>query len=312
MRSPHDPRLDAILETLLAFAQHDFTKRAPVTGTDSIDAIATGLNMLAEELDETVASRRDLEAANARLFETGKMAEVGLLAAGVAHEVNNPAAWVRLALGIVQKGHGKLRRHLESEGDLPREVMLVELARLDQLVVDAIEGMQRITTVVDDLRTLSRAGEESFETIVFDELIASCLRLASHRIAAPVTVEIDERNPPVLVANRGRIAQVLTNLLLNASDAMAATAITAGTITVIVANEEGGTLLAVEDAGPGIPAELREQVFAPFFTTKHAGSGMGLGLTIVSRIAQGYGGQVRALEARTPPGARIEVWFPPR
>lgn len=312
MSSPHDPRLDAILETLLAFAQHDFTKRAPVTGTDNIDAIATGLNMLAEELDETVASRRELEAAKARLFETGKMAEVGLLAAGVAHEVNNPAAWVRLALGIVRKGHAQMRRQLESEDDLPRASMLAELGRLDALIADCVEGMQRITTVVDDLRTLSRADEESFETIVFDELIASCLRLASHRIAARVTVEMDEANPPVLVANRGRIAQVLTNLLLNASDAMAGAAIADGAITVVVANEEGGTLLAVEDAGPGIPAELREQVFAPFFTTKHAGSGMGLGLTIVSRIAQGYGGRVRALEARDPPGARIEVWFPGR
>ena len=301
-----DPRLDAILETLLAFARHDFSKRAPVTGTDEIDAIATGLNMLAEELDETVASRRDLEVANARLVETGKMAEVGLLAAGVAHEVNNPAAWVQLALGIVRKSHTALRKQLENE-EISRDAMLAELDRLDALVHDCIEGMQRITTVVEDLRSLSRADERSFEEIEFEELIASCRRLASHRIGANVVVEIDCSNgAPALVANRGRIAQVVTNLLINASDACE----NRGEVAVTVCNHEGGTLVAVEDTGPGIPEDLRARVFEPFFTTKRELAGMGLGLTIVSRIVSSYGGWARIGEGRTLRGARFEVWFP--
>lgn len=299
-----DPRLDAILETLLAFARHDFSKRAPITGTDNIDAIATGLNMLAEELVSTVASRRDLEAANAQLVETGKMAEVGLLAAGVAHEVNNPAAWVQLALGIVRKGHGNLRRNLEKD-EVPREAMLAELDKLDTLIVDCIDGMQRITTVVDDLRSLSRADERSFEEIRFDELIASCRRLASHRIGASVLVDIDQTTPP-LVANRGRIAQVVTNLLINASDASEHK----GEVAVTVTQHEGGLLMAVEDTGPGVPEDLRVRVFDPFFTTKRDSAGMGLGLTIVSRIANGYGGWARFADAQRLPGARIEVWFP--
>lgn len=302
-----DPRLDAILETMLAFARHDFSKRAPVTGTDEIDAIATGLNMLGEELDETVAWRRDLELANARLVESGKMAEVGLLAAGVAHEVNNPAAWVQLALGIVRKSHQALRRQLEQE-EISREAMLAELDRLDALVHDCIDGMQRITTVVEDLRSLSRADERSFEQIEFEELIASCRRLASHRIGANVVVAIDHTNgPPALVANRGRIAQVVTNLLINASDASE----NKGEVAVTVSHHDGGTLVAVEDTGPGVPEDLRERVFEPFFTTKRGVAGMGLGLTIVSRIVRGYGGWARIAEAHRLPGARFEVWFPP-
>jgi two-component system NtrC family sensor kinase len=301
-----DPRLDAILETLLAFARHDFSKRAPVTGTDSIDAIATGLNMLGEELDETVAWRRDLEKANAQLVESGKMAEIGLLAAGVAHEVNNPAAWVQLALGIVRKGHALLRRQLEA-GEISREAMLTELERLDALVVDCIEGMQRITTVADDLRSLSRSEERAFEEIEFEELIASCRRLASHRIGGDVIVDIDRpKGAPVLVANRGRIAQVVTNLLINASDASE----NKGDVAVTVRPHEGGTLLSVEDTGPGVPQELRERVFDPFFTTKHGAAGMGLGLAIVSRIVSGHGGWVRIGDARTLRGARVDVWFP--
>lgn len=302
----HDPRLDAILETLLAFARHDFSRRAPVSGTDSIDAIATGLNMLAEELAETVASRRDLEAANAQLVEAGRMAEVGLLAAGIAHEVNNPAAWVQLALGIVRKGHASLRRQLEADA-ISREAMLAELDRLDALALDCVEGMQRISTAVADLRTVARAEEDSFECIQFEELIASCRRLASHRIVAPVRVEVDtSSDAPVLMANRGRIAQIVTNLLINASDACAHR----GEIRVQVANQDGGTLLAVEDSGPGVPEAMRERVFEPFFTTKSASEGMGLGLTIVSRIAATYGGWSRVVDARMPPGARVEVWFP--
>src|SRR5215469_14364576 len=165
-----DARLDEIMEVLLAFARQDFSRRAPVYSTDTIDAIATGLNMLAEELDATVASRRELEAAyeelrmtEAKLVQAAKMAAVGLLASGVAHEVNNPAAWVSLALSMMKRSAAKVRR-LVADGALARAID-EEILVMEGLLTNSIEGMRRVSGVVGDLLVFSRVDDASFEPI---------------------------------------------------------------------------------------------------------------------------------------------------
>jgi signal transduction histidine kinase len=267
--------------------------------------------MLAEELETSVASRRELEEANARLFEAGRMAALGLLAAGVAHEVNNPAAWISLSLGMVRRSHASIRRKVEEDPEPGNSALLAELDAVDQLVSDCVEGIARITAVVTDLRALSRADDDSFEPIAFDEVIASCCRLASHRLGK-IRVVVEVRPTPVVIANRGRIAQVVTNLLVNAAQAIAESKDDGGEIAISTAEADGGALLSVEDSGVGIAELLRERVFEPFFTTKNAADGMGLGLTIVAKIAQSYGGWARVGAARGRRGAQVEVWFPSR
>ena len=307
---PSDPRLDAIVETLTAFARHDFSPRAPVTGTDTIDAIATGLNMLAEELHSTVASRAELEEANARLVAASRMAAVGMLAAGVAHEINNPATWIALALGMLRRSQGALRKRLEGEGDIDRAAVASELATNEALLADCIEGMLRITAVVGDLRSLSRADDRTSEPIDFEELIASCCRLASH-VLEGVVVTVDVQQTPAMLASRGRIAQVVTNLLVNAAQAVSLAERERREVSLCVTTHEGGTLLVVEARGPGIPSAMTTRVFEPFFTTKGSRDGTGLGLTIVAQIASTYGGWARVSAGRARTGARVEVWFPP-
>lgn len=306
-----DARLDEILEVLIAFARQDFTQRASVEGTDTIDAVASGLNMLAEELAVNVASRRELEAAyeelrraEAKLVQAGKMAAVGLLASGVAHEVNNPAAWVSLSLGMMKRHLAKVRRLVEErEAAAP---VVQELVVIDQLLADCTDGMQRVSSVVGDLLVFSRSEDASFEPIAWNEVVASSWRLASTALREPqVIVECDDG--PTLVANRGRIAQVVMNLLLNAAHATKGTA--SPRILVSTRAHDDGVLLAVEDTGPGIPQDIWPRVFDPFYTTKAPHEGTGLGLTIVAQIASSYGGWARVAEPRGP-GARIEVWFP--
>lgn len=310
-----DARLDEILEVLLAYARQDFTPRAPIYGTDTIDAIATGLNILAEELDHTVASRRELEAAyedlrraEAKLVQAGKMAAVGLLASGVAHEVNNPAAWVSLALGMMKRSTARLYRLVEESA--PSSLVREELAIVDGLLADCTDGMKRVNSVVGDLLVFSRADDASFEPIAFDEVIGSSWRLASTALGEPSLV-LDLGETPALIANRGRVAQVLMNLLLNAAHAVSgAKGDALRRIVVSTRAHDNGVLLAVEDTGPGIPEEIRARVFDPFFTTKPANEGTGLGLTIVAQIADSYGGWARVGAPVTTSGARVEVWFP--
>ncbi len=313
---PADSRLDEILDVLLAFARQDFTRRAPVSGDDTIDAISTGLNCLAEELHQNVVSRRELLAAydelrlaEAKLVQAGKMAAVGLLASGVAHEVNNPAGWVSLALSMMKRNLARSHRLLD-EG-APASMIRGELETIDGLLADCTEGMKRVNAVVGDLLVFSRADDASFEPIVFEEVITSSWRLAA-TARREVELDLDLDDTPTLVANRGRVAQVVMNLLVNAAHAVGRVAPDAPRkIVVSTRAHDGGVLLAVEDSGPGIPDEIRARVFDPFFTTKPAREGTGLGLTIVAQISSAYGGWARVGSAPADAGgARIEVWFP--
>ena len=310
-----DRRLDAIFEMMLALARRDFTHRVAVEGTDTIDAIATGLNMLAEELDGEIASRQELEAAyaalqaaQAKLVHAEKMAAIGLLASGVAHEVNNPAAWVTLSLGILRRSVAALQRAAE-RGELDRAAAAAELATMERALADATDGVGRISTVVRDLRTLSGVDDRTFEEIPFREVITGACRLASSVIArAKVAIDVDES--AVVVANRGRVAQVVTNLLVNAAQAVRD--LDEPAIEVSTTAHEGGVVLAVEDNGGGIPEALRRRLFDPFFTTKPPEEGTGLGLTIVAQIAAESGGWARATAPRRASGARVEVFLPDR
>jgi signal transduction histidine kinase/CheY-like chemotaxis protein len=311
----HDPRLDEILEVLLALARQDFSQRAPVHGTDTLAAIATGLNMLAEELDGAVASRRDLETAysalkeaDARLVQAGKMIAVGQLASAVAHEINNPATWVSLGLTLLARATKDLRKNLELE-KIDRQALAATLDRMDLVLRDAVEGMDRIRVVVGDLRTFSRGDDESLEDVSINDVIRTSCNLAGPSFRERAELVLDLEETPLLIANRGRLAQVVTNLLVNAAHAVQDSPRGDHEIAVMTRSQDGGVLIAVEDTGGGVPLEHREKIFEPLFTTKPATKGTGLGLTIVAQLVQGYGGFVRAVDGSRC-GARLEVWLP--
>jgi C4-dicarboxylate-specific signal transduction histidine kinase len=309
-----EPSLDEILEVICAIARQDFSRRVSYTGHGTTDAIAAGVNMLAEELDGEVASRRDLEAAHAALKQTQsrliyaeKMATVGQLASGVAHEVNNPAAWVSLSLSMLRRMAERAHREADAVQCRAAEELSTMLPMLD----DCIEGMRRITTVVADLRTLSRADDDLTEPVDFEAIVQSSLGLARPSLGLNTRVVVQIAKTPLICANRGRVAQIVTNLFVNAAQAIAlAKDRPEHEIAILVEERSGGALLAVEDTGAGIAPRIRQQVFEPFFTTKGPSEGTGLGLAIVAQIAASYGGYARAVTGSRP-GARVEVWFPP-
>lgn len=303
-----DPRLDEIFDVVCAIARQDFTRRVRVEGNGTIDAIGAGINMLAEELDGEVASRRDLEAAHRALKEAqsqlvyaGKLAAIGQLASGVAHEVNNPAAWVSLSLGMLERMAERARRHVE---DGEREAAIAELTAMSTLFTDCTEGMRRITGVVGDLRTFSRASDESVEAICFEELIRASVNLARPTIGTATRITVDVGDAPTVIANRGRIAQVLTNLLVNAAQAIPGR----GTIRIALAREGDHALIRVSDTGVGIAPENLPKIFDPFFTTKPPGN-TGLGLSISYGIVKEHGGEI-AVESEVGRGTTFSVTLP--
>ncbi len=147
-RTTSDERLEQVIEALLALARQDFSARAPVgQDLDAIDAIATGINLLAEELDGAVTSRQEVERAyqalklaQAQLVQAGKLAAIGEISSGVAHEINNPAGWVLLSLAVAER-ELKAARSVLGEPSLPREDLRQHLQNLDVALGDAREGM---------------------------------------------------------------------------------------------------------------------------------------------------------------------------
>ncbi len=318
---PLDPRLDRIVEVLLRFTKRDFSVRAPVSDElDHIDAIASGLNMMAESLDGEVASRAELEKAHRELKETqskmihsAKLAAAGQLASGVAHEINNPVGWVSLSAGIALRRIGEVQRQI-AEGRSGADFARLREAtdEVDVLLRHITEGIERIRAVVGDLRRFSGVDQDEVELVAMGDVVHAMCNLAAPSVRGKATFALSLGEVDLVSANRGRLGQMVTNLVLNAAQAMEAAG-TYGEIRIITgkcADPPGGgdgVLLVVEDDGPGVPEDLRERIFEAFFTTRT--NGTGLGLVVVRDIVTRYGGEIRVRDG-SKPGARFEVRFP--
>lgn len=303
MSSRDDVRLDAILEVLMSYARQDFSPRLLVSERlDVIDAIATGINLLAEELDGEVASRRELEAAHARLVVAEKFAAVGQLASGVAHELNNPAAWVLLGVDAARR-----RLRAAATNASPAE-LADELASIEATLADVHAGMERIRHVIGDLRSLSRVDVDAQGTVDLNQVVRSACQLARPAYLSVAKLVLDLGDVPPLTGDVARLGQLVTNLILNAAYAVADGG---GHSEIVVTTSAEGdhVLLAVDDNGVGIPDELVERVFDPYFTTKPSEVGTGLGLALVRKIAERHGGTARACRSLRG-GARVEVRLP--
>jgi C4-dicarboxylate-specific signal transduction histidine kinase len=228
--------------------------------------------------------------------EMERLAVVGKLAAGVAHEVNNPLAYVKSNLGF-----------LEEELREPSP----DVEELRRVLVETQQGVQRIQQIVADLRRFSRDTAEADERCAVDDAVSEAERLASVRLHSlgEVIREVATELPPVRISQR-HLVQVLVNLLLNAADALdTATPRRAARVVLRATPTPAGVRLDVEDNGPGIPATALPRLFEPFFTTKPPGKGTGLGLALCREYVARAGGTLVA-ENRPEGGARFTLTLP--
>ena len=248
-----------------------------------------------------VTERKQLEA---QLRHAQKMEAVGQLAAGVAHEVNNPMAFVRANLGELMREVAELRQAVR--GLAGAEGLEARFDEVDELLRDSVEGVDRVVAIVRDVREFAhRGGDEDLELLRLDELLEGVLRLAGRHLGPATRVRRHTGGPVFVQGSLDQLRQVFLNLIVNASDAVG----DAGSIEIRLEAREGRAVVSVVDDGPGIEPGILDRIFDPFFTTKPPGKGTGLGLSISYDIVRRHGGEIQ-VESEPGRGSVFRVVLP--
>jgi two-component system, NtrC family, sensor kinase len=251
---------------------------------------------------ELQAAYTDLQTTHAQLVQSAKMASLGELVAGVAHEINNPLAFVLSHLDTVRRKLSQLELELPTPlSDSAQE----KWQRVTERINEVGPGLERIRELVIKLRTFSRLDEGERKRVSIRECVESVLTILGHRLRGKIVVETSFGSPDEIDCYASLLNQAIMNLVSNSIDAMSG----AGVLRIVTGAEGSLYSIVVTDSGPGIPAELRERVLEPFFTTKPVGQGTGLGLSITYSIVRKHQGTIELSE---PPGggASVAIRFP--
>ena len=275
------------------------------------------LGELRSAYSELEASHRALQAAQSLLVHNEKLASLGRLVAGVAHELNNPISFVYANTHALEKYASRFETYFDAVASgASREALVVlrDELRLDRTIKNlrgaidgAKDGAERVRDIVEDLRRLSAEG--TGEVVPFD--LMTTTRTAADWVTrgtkTPVRLSFEGGKARQAVGNPGHVQQIVMNLVQNGIDALAQAS--APQIVLRVCDREDAVVLSVCDNGPGIPQDAMPLIFDPFFTTKPVGEGTGLGLSISHKIAQEHGGRL-ALASTGPHGTCFELSLP--
>jgi signal transduction histidine kinase len=283
------------------------------------DKVRVRTEQLRATNEELRTAYRDLQATQLQLIQREKMASVGQLVAGVAHELNNPIGFISSNVTTLGDFVRRLRALLEAyqEAALPeadrariaarRQELKVDyaLTYLDGMIDGIREGADRTRKIVRDLRVFARTSDDVWQPVDLHEELESSLTLLNHLLKDRITVRREYGPIGPVECVRSQIDQVFLNVLANAAQAIGGP----GTITIETRREGPRAVIAIADTGPGIAPEALGRIFDPFFTTKPVGEGTGLGLSISYEIVKKHGGEIRA-DNRPEGGALFTLELP--
>ena len=336
-------QLKVLQVTAKKISQGDYSTRIPVTGHDEVADVSSAFNRMSTALQETQTSRdeyeeqlielnqtleekverrtaqinrqvAELQAANdkiadtqAKLIQSEKLASVGQLAAGVAHEINNPIGFVRSNLTTLTEYVEtyqtllKAYQSLTSLAEDERSGHITEIRKIEdrediefineditELLKDSVDGTARVRDIVQGLRDFSHTGGQSRTRCDLNRCIESTLKIVKNGLQNKCIIETSLQPVPEVMANTGEINQILMNLMVNAGQAVGDN----GLITVKTAMHKNTVQIDIQDNGSGIDPSHLDKLFDPFFTTKPVGEGTGLGLAISYGIIQDHDGEI--------------------
>ena len=241
---------------------------------------------LARQNQVLEATIEQLKETEVQLVHSEKLASLGRMSAGIIHEINNPLNFAKTALYVLRIMTESLSQNEKTE--------------FQEVLQDMAEGIDRISSIVSDLRTFTQPHLTQLERVSVVEVVNSALRLLSNEWENKVKIEKEIPEAQTIWANRNQIIQVLVNLLQNALQTLEKKhcSETGATIWLRGIEENGESLVIVRDNGEGIASENLQKIFDPFFTTKDVGEGMGLGLSICYRIINQHGGRIQVQSER--------------
>ncbi len=291
----------------------DLKQRVLISSRDEIGELAEAFNKMMHDLDRTIAAEKDkaaelaetaadlqqalqtLKETQAKVIQSGRLASIGELAAGVAHEMNNPLSAVLTYAILLSEKVTEFPEELRSQlGEFPD--------RLEKIRVAA----ERCKAIAENLLTFSRQSQGEQARVSVQELMDKALVLIGVRFQkAKIKIIQDVPEKLWVWGNSGQLQQVVTNLCLNALQAMEAH----GELRITASAEGGMTRLEMSDTGAGIPAEHLGKIFDPFFTTKSLGGGTGLGLSIVYGIITRHHGEI-TVDSQLGKGTTFTIKLP--
>jgi two-component system NtrC family sensor kinase len=263
---------------------------------------------LVEKNTELTDLHRQVQSSQAKLIQSEKMASLGTLAAGVAHEINNPIGFIKNNLVSLVEYFDTIKpaiekakaANIEFEGDID-----FILEDIDPLMEDTLDGSRRVEEIVSGLKRFARAGETKNQDYDLNQCIEDTLKVVWNELKYKAEVEKVLGDLPSLYGNPGEVNQVIMNLLVNAGQAIEKQ----GNIRIETSRDGDYALLKVTDTGRGISEENLPKLFTPFFTTKEIGKGTGLGLSISHGIVIDQGGRIN-VESTPGEGTCFSVWLP--
>ncbi len=274
---------------------------------------------------ETELARRlkEEEQVQVQLLQSEKMASIGQLAAGIAHEINNPVGFVTSNLGSLDAYHRAIFELLDAYEameaicppnapaladiqELKNKKKIVRIrADIGELLAESREGLKRVAKIVSDLKTFSRADKDNWQWVDLHQGIDSTLNIVWNEIKYHCTLNKEYGDIPKVHCIPSQLNQVFLNLLVNAAQAIPQK----GEITIRSGHVGNEVFIAIADTGAGIPAEHLPRLFEAFFTTKPVGKGTGLGLSIAYNIVHKHGGRIE-VASTVGEGTTFTVWLP--
>lgn len=247
----------------------------------------------------------ELKATQAKILQQEKMASIGQLAAGVAHEINNPIGFISSNLGTLDKYVNRLTEFITAQSEVMESLKSVESEevlrekrkklKLDYIIPDikalieeSLDGADRVRRIVQDLKSFSRVDEAEYKHADINECIESTINIVWNELKYKAVLKKEYGEIPLTKCYPQQLNQVFMNLLVNAAHAIEKQ----GEITIRTWHEDGSIFVAISDTGAGIPKENISRLFDPFFTTKEIGKGTGLGLSITYDIVKKHTGDI--------------------